>query len=89
MNVNISFGIAFLSVLFSFWLMGNHVLFSSELNTPFGNFPVWTGVICLITFLIGLIFIYLGLLGKYVGRIFMHTKQRPLYIVKETCGFEN
>lgn len=46
----------------------------------------WTSIACAVTVLIGLEFIYLGILGKYVGRIFMQTKGRPLFIVRETVG---
>lgn len=28
----------------------------------------------------------LGLMGEYIGRIFVETKRRPLYVIKEVCG---
>jgi len=37
--------------------------------------------------LFGLQFLALGILGEYVGRIFTEAKDRPLYVVRETCGF--
>ncbi|WP_057002817.1 glycosyltransferase family 2 protein [Agrilactobacillus composti] len=36
----------------------------------------------------GFILITLGILGNYVGRIFMQSRGRPLYVVSETYGFD-
>jgi hypothetical protein len=30
---------------------------------------------------------FLGLLGEYLGRVYIETKQRPLWVLKETAGF--
>jgi hypothetical protein len=29
-----------------------------------------------------------GVLGEYVGRILTETKQRPLYVVRDTVGID-
>ena len=36
----------------------------------------------------GVQFILMGILGEYVGRIFVEAKARPLYILRETFGFD-
>ena len=43
--------------------------------------PGWTSTIVLILFLFGLNFAFLGILGEYIGKIFLETKQRPKYII--------
>ncbi|RYZ21976.1 MAG: glycosyltransferase [Chitinophagaceae bacterium] len=43
----------------------------------------WTSVIVTITFFGGLQLCILGIMGLYLGKVFMQSKHRPLYIVKE------
>ena len=51
----------------------------------FGN-PTsgWTSLITIILGLGGIQLLSLGVLGKYVGKIFLEAKRRPVYIIKET-----
>lgn len=44
--------------------------------------PGWTSLIVIISFLFGLNFIFLGLLGEYIGRIYLETKKRPKYVTE-------
>jgi dolichol-phosphate mannosyltransferase len=48
--------------------------------------PGWTSMIVLTLFLFGLNFLFLGVVGEYLGRIFQETKQRPKYIIKKSIG---
>lgn len=43
----------------------------------------WASLICVICFIGGLQMIALGIIGEYVGKIYMETKQRPRYIISE------
>jgi glycosyltransferase involved in cell wall biosynthesis len=43
----------------------------------------WTSMMVLMLFLFGLNFAFLGVLGEYIGRIFLETKQRPNYIIEQ------
>ncbi|MBR2532487.1 MAG: glycosyltransferase family 2 protein [Lachnospiraceae bacterium] len=48
----------------------------------------WTSLICIICFISGVQLISLGVIGEYVGKIYLETKARPRYIISdriETC----
>ncbi|OHY30583.1 glycosyltransferase [Streptococcus parauberis] len=49
-----------------------------------GSVNGWASMIVVILFIGGLQLLCLGILGKYVAKIFLETKKRPVYIVKET-----
>jgi dolichol-phosphate mannosyltransferase len=44
----------------------------------------WTSVIVTISFFGGLQLMILGIIGIYLGKLFMQNKKRPVYIVKES-----
>ena len=41
----------------------------------------WTSMMVLMLFLFGLNFAFLGILGEYIGRIFLATNQRPKFMI--------
>ena len=43
----------------------------------------WASMVCIILFLGGIQLLCLGIVGRYIGRIYMQTKKRPIYIIKE------
>jgi len=49
--------------------------------------PGWTSAISIVSLLLGVLFILLGLMGEYIGRIFEEVRQRPRFIVSEQIGF--
>jgi glycosyltransferase involved in cell wall biosynthesis len=50
--------------------------------------PGWPSLIVAILFLGGIQLMSLGVVGEYIGRIYIETKRRPLFIVQEQFGFE-
>lgn len=47
----------------------------------------WASTIVIILFTQGIVFIMLGIIGEYIGRIYDEIKNRPIYIVDELIGF--
>lgn len=43
----------------------------------------WPSLVCIILALGGMQLFCLGILGKYLGKMFLETKNRPVYIIKE------
>lgn len=44
----------------------------------------WPSLVTIILFIGGIQLLCIGIIGKYIGKIFLETKNRPVYIVKET-----
>jgi glycosyltransferase involved in cell wall biosynthesis len=48
----------------------------------------WSSTLAIISFLFGVMFLYLGLLGEYLGRTLIETRSRPRYLVSDRKGME-
>ena len=46
--------------------------------------PGYASTICLILFFGGVVIAILGLIGEYIGRMYMETKRRPIYIKRDS-----
>ena len=68
--------VASLALLYGGWLAIRTLVFGVDL-------PGYASLITAILFLGGLQLISTGVLGEYIGRIFIEVKQRPLYLIRE------
>jgi polyisoprenyl-phosphate glycosyltransferase len=50
--------------------------------------PGFSTLVIVLLFSNGLIFLYLGILGEYIGQMFMEVKARPSFIVERTINLE-
>lgn len=64
-------------------VLGIVALVQKIMGIALGGF---TTVIILLLFLGSLIMISLGIIGYYLGNIYEEIKDRPRYIVSDTCG---
>ncbi len=51
------------------------------------TFPGYASLMIAILLLGGLQLMTIGILGEYIGRMFMQTKHRPLYVIQDEIGF--
>jgi glycosyltransferase involved in cell wall biosynthesis len=50
--------------------------------------PGWASLMVAILFMGGVQLVMLGVVGEYLGRVYDEVRQRPLYVVERTIGFE-
>lgn len=49
----------------------------------------WAMLMVALLFLGGVQMIFLGVIGEYLGRLYMESKRRPLYFIQEKIGFDS
>lgn len=50
--------------------------------------PGWASTTCIICFIAGIQLISLGVIGEYIGKIYLEVKGRPRYIISDRTGDE-
>jgi hypothetical protein len=48
--------------------------------------PGWASAVSVVSSLFGILFILLGLIGEYLGRILIEVRRRPRYLVEDRIG---
>ncbi|MCP1440497.1 glycosyltransferase involved in cell wall biosynthesis [Erwinia persicina] len=73
--------VAFFSFAYGGWMIIDKIIWGN-------NVPGYPSIIVSILFLGGVQLIGIGVLGEYIGRIYLESKRRPRYLVKETKNTE-
>ena len=78
LRVSIMLGllVSFLSFLYTIYALLDKFYFKTTV-------PGWTSILISVLFLGGMQLIFLGVIGEYLGKMFIETKKRPAYVVKE------
>jgi dolichol-phosphate mannosyltransferase len=48
----------------------------------------WASSISILSFLLGILFILLGVVGEYIGRILLEVKGRPRFLIRDKVGID-
>lgn len=75
--------IGFSSAIFSF-ILG--IVYLLQYFVDDKRIEGWITIVILLTFFGGMILMSLGLIGEYIGRIFLSINNKPQYIIKEMVG---
>ncbi len=54
-----------------------------KIVNPFSSVNGWASIVSVVLLIGGIQLISIGILGEYIGKIFLEVKKRPIYIVKE------
>lgn len=76
LSIVIGFILAFMSFIYAIYAVVAAVFLDQAIVG-------WTSLIFSILFIGGIQLIFLGIIGEYIGKIFIEIKQRPVYLVKE------
>lgn len=80
--IKIGFFMSLFSFIYGSFILLKALFFGSEVTG-------WSSLIVSMYFLSGIIITILGILGLYLGKTFTEIKNRPLYVVHRTSGFDD
>ena len=72
-----------LTSLIAFWQMAYAIYAKVVLGVTVAG---WATTITVMSFMFGVLFIMLGLVGEYVGRVLMQVRGRPRFIISNSVG---
>ncbi|WP_188149830.1 glycosyltransferase family 2 protein [Teredinibacter waterburyi] len=81
MGIYLGLFISAASFLYGIFIISKTVLFGVDVAG-------YASMMVAVLFLGGIQLFFLGLMGEYIGRIYKEVKNRPLYVVERTIGFE-
>ncbi|MBO4904435.1 MAG: glycosyltransferase family 2 protein [Lachnospiraceae bacterium] len=81
LSIGIGFAFVIISVIIIIYGLINYFVFGDVIEG-------WTSLLISIYMVGGIILMFLGVIGLYIGKIFDETKNRPLYVVKDRLNYE-
>lgn len=81
--LRISIVIGVLTSLFAFYQLGEAIYVKLFTHRAV---PGWASAFGLSSLMFGLLFIFLGILGEYIGRILIEARGRPRYLITQKTG---
>jgi polyisoprenyl-phosphate glycosyltransferase len=73
---------ALFAFLYALFIIGRTLLLGTDL-------PGYASLVVIILFFSGLNMLGIGIIGEYLGRVFVEVKHRPLYLVGNRYGFDD
>ena len=77
LSIRFGFLIFVFTLLYTFWLFVKYFILGVGVAG-------WTSLMVSIYLIGGLLFMNMGFLGLYIGKVFDETKKRPLYLIQDT-----
>ena len=81
LSIRFGFMLSAVSLLYAIYLLARYFVHGAGVAG-------WTSLMVMTSFLFGLLFSNLGILGLYMGKVFDEVKHRPLYMVEQTINFK-
>jgi len=78
----------YFGAIIAVFALGYAVLIAARTLIMGVDVPGYASIMVILLFFSGLNMIGLGIIGEYLGRVFIEVKHRPLYLVRETIGFD-
>ena len=79
------FNLGVVAVIISIFMIIYNVLMWGRGITVQG----WASILCSLWLISGVILIGLGVIGEYIGKLYLEAKKRPLYFIEEEVGEDN
>ena len=79
---------SYLGALIALFALGFAAFLTIKTVILGASVPGYASIMVSVLFLGGIQLISLGVLGEYVGRILTETKQRPIYVVRQSIGLD-
>ncbi|VUD64824.1 putative glycosyltransferase [Thalassocella blandensis] len=74
--------VSFCAFIFGLWTIIKTVVMGVDV-------PGYASLMVVMLFLGGIQLFFMGLMGEYIGRIYMEVKNRPIYVVAQEVGFSS